>query len=80
MQKNRKYLVIFGIFANLIFAALFALWPIRYYTGWDTFKKINLDNWLATDEKLLHILNYGFFPTAALVMIISAILFWKLRK
>jgi len=43
-------------------------------------KKIYPDKWLATDEQLLHILNYGFFPMAALVMIISAILLWKLRK
>jgi len=80
MQKNRKHLVIFGIAINLIFAALFALWPIRYYTGWDTLKKINFDNWLATDEQFLHLFNYRFFPAAAVVMIISAILIWKLRK
>jgi hypothetical protein len=80
MQKNRKYLVIFGITVNLISACLFGFFPIRYYTGWDTLKKIYPDKWLATDEELLHILNYGFFPMAALVMIISAILLWKLRK
>jgi hypothetical protein len=80
MPKNRKHIVIFGIILNCLFAGLFALFPIRYYTGWDTLKKIYPDKWLITDEKLLHILNYEFFPAAALVMIISAILFWKLRK
>jgi hypothetical protein len=80
MQKNKKYIVIFGIAINLINACFFALFPIRYYTGWDTLKKIYPDKWLVTDEQLLHILNYGFLPTAALVMLISVILFWKLRK
>jgi hypothetical protein len=80
MQKTKKELVIFGIITNLISACLFVGFPIRYYTGWDTLKKIYADKCLATDEELLHILNYGFFPMAALVMIISAILFWKLRK
>ena len=80
MEKRKKYLITFGIAVNLIFAIFFALFPIRYYTGWDTLHKINPDNWLATDEKLLHFAFYLTFPVAATLMIVSAILFWRLRK
>ena len=80
MQKTKKYLVIFGITLNLVFASFFGLFPIKYYMGWDTFPKTNRDNWLATDEHLLHFIFYQAFPVAAVLMIISAILFWRLRK
>jgi hypothetical protein len=80
MQKNKKHLIIFGIVMNLLFVSFFALFPIKYYKGWDTFKKTNLDNWLATDEQFLHFVFYQAFPAAAVVMIISAIIIWKLRK
>ena len=73
-------MVIFGIVVNLIFATLFVASAIDYYKGWDTLKKVNQDNWLTTDEGFLHIANYQYFPAAALVMVISAILFWRLRK
>jgi hypothetical protein len=80
MQKNRKNIIIFGIAANIMFGGLFALMPIKYYQGWDTIKKIYPDKWLATDEDLLHVVYYYAFPAAAVVMIVSAVLFWKLRK
>jgi len=80
MQKTKKYLVICGITLNLLFASFFGLFPIKYYLGWDTFPKINRDNWLATDEQFLHFIFYQAFPVAAVLMIVSAILFWRLRK
>ena len=80
MQKNKKYMIYFGIFINLIFAIALVASAIDYYRGWDTIKKFNLDNWLKTDEAFLHAANYQFFPAAAAVMVISAFLFWRLRK
>ena len=80
MEKRKKYLMVFGIFLNLVFASFFGLFPIKYYIGWDTFPKINRDNWLATDEQFLHFVFYQAFPAAAAIMIISAILIWILRK
>ncbi len=41
MQKNKKYMAIFGIFLNLLFAVLFIASGIDYYKGWDTIKKVN---------------------------------------
>jgi hypothetical protein len=80
MPKNKMHIVIFGVAANLIFAVCFIAASIDYYKGWDTFPKVNRDNWLVTDEQFLHLATYGFFPVAATVMIVSAILIWKLRK
>lgn len=79
-QMNKKHIIIFGVVSNLIATCLFVAFPIRYYSGWDTFHKINPDNWLATDERLLHLLCYGFLPFGALIMLVSVVLFWKLRK
>ena len=79
MQKNKKYMLYFGIFANLLFAIVFIASAIDY-RGWDTLHKVNFDNWLATDEKFLHMAVYEYFPVAALVMIMSAIFLWRLRK
>jgi len=78
MQK--KYLVIVGMVVNVVCAILFIASLIDYYKRWDSLKKINLDNWLASDERLLHTANYNFFPFAALVMLFSAMIIWKLRK
>ena len=80
MLNYKKSIIISGIAVNLVVACLFAAFPIRYYMGWDSLKKIYPDKWLATDEQLLHLLCYGFLPLAALVTFISAALFWKLRK
>jgi hypothetical protein len=80
MPKNKKYTIIGGIVVNLLFAILFVMLSIKYYRDWDTLKKIYPDKWLATDEQFLHFVMYQAFPTVAVVMIISAILFWKLRK
>ena len=77
---NKKHLIILGIGLNAMCACVFIAWPIKYNREWDTFKKTNLENWTATDEKLLHLLNYELLPFAALIMLISILILWKLRK
>lgn len=79
MQEKMKKHAAFGIIINLMAMIFFGLYPIQFYKHWDT-AKVSPSTRLATDEEFLHLVFYQTYPVAAIVMMLSLIIIWKLRK
>ena len=79
MQEKIKKYAALGIIINLVSIIFFGLYPIQFYKHWDT-AKVSDSTRLATDEEFLHIVFYQTYPVAVIVMMLSLIIIWKLRK
>ena len=77
-MKKVKSIAVLGIILNVVVAIFLILTSLRH-PHWETLQ-LTPDARRLYYEKLLHILCDWTLPSAAGAMILSAYLFWKLRK
>jgi len=79
MKTRNHSRAMLGLGLNALFVIALLLLIALFYKKWDSVD-IKPDTRLIFDEKLLHILHYEVLPLISGAMILSARLFWKLRK
>jgi hypothetical protein len=79
MKKNRMRVAMIGALINIVTGTLFALSVVRH-TDWEHVTLTPGVSRIAYYENLLHVLCERVVAAAVIVMFLSAILFWILRK
>jgi|SRR6266446_9907106 len=78
MLGNRRSKAFLGLILNAMLAAFMVYLTVKYI-GWADLS-IRSEKRMMYDEELLRIYSYGLLPLSAALMILSASLFWMLRK
>jgi hypothetical protein len=78
-MKHRHLNAVGGMTINLIFVALSVFLVAKFHFEWET-ANIAPEDRLLYGEKLLRIACYQVIPAYAIVMSLSAFVFWLLRK